>query len=156
MKDSEQNHTAWGVRWTGLPMVWGPGRDHLIEDNLGRCCPKTFETKKGKERKVMPSGVEPRTSGSSRQHSATELYTTPTDNHPSFLCLLVLCSWVIIDELSGWDSPGCDSTHYHSWSVMRMLVKCLFPVGTKGQLVIGVDSLLLVIMQWMAETVERF
>ncbi len=33
-------------------------RRHLMKDNLGCYCPKTFEIKKGKERKVVPPGIE--------------------------------------------------------------------------------------------------
>ena len=41
--------TARGVRWTGLPHSLKTNGDHLIKDNLGRYCPKTFETAKGKK-----------------------------------------------------------------------------------------------------------
>ena len=64
---------AWGgVRWMGLPHSPKINGDHIIKDNLGRYCPKTFEVANGKERKVAPPGIEPRASGLSRQRSATE------------------------------------------------------------------------------------
>ena len=41
--------TALGVRWTGLSHSPKTNGDHLITDNLGRYCLKTFETAKGKK-----------------------------------------------------------------------------------------------------------
>ena len=41
--------TACGARWTGLPHSPKTNGDHPIEDNLGRYCPKAFETAKGKK-----------------------------------------------------------------------------------------------------------
>ena len=40
---------AWGIWWTGLPHSPKTNGNHLIKDNLGRYCLKTFETAKGKE-----------------------------------------------------------------------------------------------------------
>ena len=40
---------AWGVRWTGLPHCSKTNGDHLIKDNLGRYCLKTFKTAMGKK-----------------------------------------------------------------------------------------------------------
>ena len=45
--------TAQGAPWTGLPLPPGTkmNRDHLIKDNVGYNCPKTFATtKETKER----------------------------------------------------------------------------------------------------------
>ena len=41
--------TAQGVQWTGLPHSPKTNGDHLIKDNLGHYCPKTFEMAKGKK-----------------------------------------------------------------------------------------------------------
>ena len=64
------------------------------------CCPKTFEMAKGKEIKLVPQGVEPRDTGLSRQHSATEPQHPPTTTPPSspFITLL----WVTVDKIMCW------------------------------------------------------
>ena len=41
--------TAQGVQWTGLPHSPKTNGDHLIKDNRGHYCPKTFEMAKGKK-----------------------------------------------------------------------------------------------------------
>ena len=38
------------IWWTGLPHSPKTDRDHLIEDSLGRYCPKTFQTAKGRRK----------------------------------------------------------------------------------------------------------
>ena len=73
--------TAQGSPMDGAPPGSKTNRDHLIKDNLGRYCPKTFQTAE-KERKAVLPGVESRASGLSCLCSVTEL-PAPTDNHPS-------------------------------------------------------------------------
>ena len=44
----------------GAPLGSKTDRDHLMKDNLGRYCVKTFETVKGKKEKCGAAGLKPR------------------------------------------------------------------------------------------------
>ena len=49
-KESERYHSI-GSPMGGAPPSPKTNRDYLIKDNLGRYCPKTFKTTKGKKEK---------------------------------------------------------------------------------------------------------
>ena len=90
--------TTWGVWWMGLPHCprtwWRLSNQRQSVPFL----PKDLWNGKVEERKVMPSGVEPRVSGLSCQHSATEPWHLPTATPPSSPLITLLL--VIIDEMS--------------------------------------------------------
>ena len=87
---------ARGVRWTGLPHSPKTDVDHLIKDN---CCTVWRPLKPQRERKKVVQ-IEPRASGLSSQHLPLSY---DTHRHPPLsLPLLLLCSWVTIDEIMCW------------------------------------------------------
>ena len=51
--------TAWEVRWTGLPHSPKTNSDRLIENNLIRYCPQTFEMAQGKKERWCHPELNP-------------------------------------------------------------------------------------------------
>ena len=96
-RDGERIHSIGSLM--GLPHVWRP-MEVVQSKTIWAVLSKDLWNGKGKERKVVPQGVEIRTSGLSCQHSATEPQHPPTATPPSSTFITLL--WVTVDEIMCW------------------------------------------------------
>ena len=128
--------TTWGVWWMGLPPVRRP-IDNAESKTIWLLLPKDLWNSKGKWKKGGAAGN--RTQGLWLKLPALchDIHRQP----PLSLLLLLLCSWVTVDQIENesmrlslirqslsvfglWgeshpsDSPFCDYAHHPSWSTI--------------------------------------
>ena len=90
--------TTWGVWSMGLPHSPKTDRDRLIKDNLGRYCPKTFETAKGKNKRWCCQESNPGPLATSTLPLSHNIHQP----QPLLLSLLLLCSEWLLIKLCVW------------------------------------------------------
>ena len=135
---------AWGVQWTGLTLSPKTDSDRLIKDNLSRYCPKNFEAAKGKREKWRRRESNP---GPLAKPSAF-CHCHNTHRRPPLLFpLLLLCSWVTIDDAldrlqlddfhQPSDSGGVRPVHWTPLAVILLTILLWSTIACSNQHIIS-------------------